>query len=106
MALGVIFKSSPWGFYFMWGRAARFEPELVKLAALPRFQWAILALEAIPALPFLIPFLPYELLQTSWSNLVNVHIFCNNLLASIKNLHAATHLNYPTFPENIKILFC
>jgi hypothetical protein len=47
MASGVIFESSLWVFYFMWGRAAGFEPELVKLAALPRYQWAIPALCAL-----------------------------------------------------------
>jgi hypothetical protein len=50
MASGVIFKSSPWGVLLYVGRAAGFEPELVKLAALPRYQWAIPALKAIPAL--------------------------------------------------------
>jgi hypothetical protein len=43
MASGVIFKSSPWGFYC--GEGGGVEPELVKLAALPRYQWAIPALE-------------------------------------------------------------
>jgi hypothetical protein len=47
MTSGVIFKSSPWGFlhYRYVGRVAGFEPELVKLAALPRYQWAIPALK-------------------------------------------------------------
>jgi hypothetical protein len=37
------------------GRAAGFEPELVKLAALPRYQRAIPALKAIPALELFPP---------------------------------------------------
>jgi hypothetical protein len=45
MASGVVFKPSPWGVLLYEGRAADFEPELVKLAALPRYQWAIPALK-------------------------------------------------------------
>jgi hypothetical protein len=42
MVPGVVFQPSPWGLYCTYmGRAAGFEPELVKLAALPHYQWAI-----------------------------------------------------------------
>jgi hypothetical protein len=44
MDSGVVFNPSPWGVLLYEGRAAGFEPELVKLAPLPRYQWAIPAL--------------------------------------------------------------
>jgi hypothetical protein len=45
MASGAVFKPSPWGVLLYEGRAAGFEPKLVELAALPRYQWAIPALK-------------------------------------------------------------
>jgi hypothetical protein len=71
MASGVVFKPSPWGILLYEGRAAGFEPELVKLAALPRYQWAI---------PTLVKFIIWNSTiiifkkEWSWRKLTLIHI--------------------------------